>query len=92
MGGMRIAHYSDLEVGDRLHLAIYGDVDEEPLLIWGTVSRNDGDRGMGLIFDPIHPTVAEKLEKLVTNLPAVESLHDDEAAAMGTVLTEILNE
>jgi hypothetical protein len=91
MGGMRIACHPELEVGDRMHLAIYGDVGEEPFLIWSTVRRNDGDGGMALVFDPVHPTIAERLEKLVANLPAVESLHDDEAAAMGTVLTEVLN-
>jgi hypothetical protein len=34
--------------------------------------------------------IGEQLEKVVAGLPAVESLHDDEAAAMGTVVTEIL--
>ena len=31
-----------------------------------------------------------ELDQVVVNLPAVESLHDDEARAMGTVVTEIL--
>jgi hypothetical protein len=92
MGGMRIAHHPDLEVGDRLNLAIYGAAGEEPFLVWGTIARSEGENGMALVFDPVHSVIAEKLEKLVATLPAVESLHDDEAAAMGTVLTEILNE
>jgi hypothetical protein len=92
MGGMRIEYHPDLEVGDRLNLAIYGAAGEEPFLVWGTIARSEGTDGMALIFDPVHPVIAEKLEKLVATLPAVESLHDDEAAAMGTVLTEILNE
>jgi len=89
---MRIAYHADLEVGDRLHLAIYGDISEQPLLVWGTVARDDGRGGMGLVFDPVHPVIAEQLEKLVANLPSVESLHDDETDAMGTVLSEILNQ
>ena len=92
MGGMRIEYHSDLEVGDRLNLAIYGAAGEEPFLVWGTIARSEGTDGMAVVFDPVHSIIAEKLEKLVATLPAVESLHDDETAAMGTVLTEILNE
>jgi hypothetical protein len=89
IGGMRIEKDAGLEVGDRLHLAIYGDANEEPLLVWGTVDRDDAG-GMALVFDEVHPVIGEQLEKIVADLPAVESLHDDEASAMGTVVTEIL--
>jgi len=92
VGGMRIESNPDLEVGDRLHLAIYGDANEEPFLVWGTILRSDGRGGTAVAFDPVHPSIAKQLEALVASLPAVESLHDDEAAAMGTVLTEIVNE
>ena len=90
-GGMRIERLPDLEIGDRLHLAVYGRRGEEPLLIWATVARDDGDEGMGVVFDELHPIVAETLEKLVAALPAVESLRGDEADAMGTVVSEILD-
>jgi hypothetical protein len=92
VGGMQIESNPDLEVGDRLHLAIYGDASEEPFLVWGTILRSDGRGGTAVVFDPVHPSIAKQLEALVASLPAVESLHDDEAAAMGTVLTEIINE
>jgi hypothetical protein len=92
VGGMRIESNPDLEVGDRLHLAIYGDASEEPFLVWGTILRGDGRGGTAVAFDPVHPSIAKQLERLVASLPAVESLHDDEATAMGTVLTEIVNE
>ena len=91
MGGMRVEHDSGLEMGDRLHLAIYGAADEEPFLVWATVGRDDdGDGSIALVFDEVHPLIAQQLEKVVATLPAVESLHDDEARAMGTVVTEIL--
>ena len=45
---------------------------------------------MVLGFDRVHPLIAQQLEKVVADLPAVESLRDDEAGAMGTVMTEIL--
>jgi hypothetical protein len=92
VGGMRIESNPDLEVGDRLHLAIYGDASEEPFLVWGTILRSDGRGGTAVAFDPVHPTIAKQLEALVASLPAVESLRDTEAKAMGTVLTEIINE
>jgi hypothetical protein len=45
---------------------------------------------VAISFDELHPVVANKLEKLVTSLPAVESLNDEEAEAMGTVISEML--
>jgi hypothetical protein len=90
MRGMRVERDSGLALGDRLHLAIYGTADQEPFLVWATAGRDDGSDGMFLVFDKIHPVIAEQLEKLVAGLPAVECLRDGEAAAMGTVMTEIL--
>lgn len=91
MAGLRVERETSLEMGDRLHLAIYGDPEEEPFLVWATVERIDGSDGMYLAFDAMHPVLAQQLDAVVANLPAVESLHDDEARAMGTVVTEILN-
>ena len=91
VGGMRVEPLSELEMGDRLHLAIYGAVGEEPSLVWATVARDDGGDGMALRFDPLEPGIGDRLESLVAKLPAVESLHDEEAKAMGTVVSEILD-
>jgi len=88
--GMRVEANPDLEIGDRLHLAIYGDPREEPFLVWANVARDDGDSGMAVTFDELHPVVGRQLEALVASLPAVESLHDDETEAMGTVVSEII--
>jgi hypothetical protein len=92
VGGMRIERMPALEVGDRLHLAVYGSAEEAPFLVWGTVTRDDGDAGMGVVFDPLEPEISRRLERLVAGLPAVESLRVGEAEAMGTVVTEILSE
>jgi len=92
VGGMQIESNPDLEIGDRLHLAIYGEASEEPFLVWGTILRSDGKGGTAVAFDPVHPSIAKRLEALVAGLPSLESLHDDEATAMGTVLSEIINE
>ena len=92
VGGMRIESNPDLEVGDRLHLAIYGEPNEEPFLVWAKIAREDGDGNLAIAFEPLHAVVARRLEKLVASLPAVESLHDDESEAMGTVVTQILRD
>ena len=39
VGGMRIERLPGLELGDRLHLAVYGNPGDPPFLIWGTVVR-----------------------------------------------------
>jgi hypothetical protein len=88
--GMRVEASADLAIGDRLHLAIYGDPGEEPFLVWATVARDDGENGIVIAFDDLHEVVAAQVEKLVAALPAVESLHDEETEAMGTVISEIL--
>jgi hypothetical protein len=54
------------------------------------VARDEGSKGMALVFDEVHPVVGQQLEELVMSLPSVENLQDGEAAAMGTVVTEIL--
>jgi hypothetical protein len=89
VGGMRVERNPELEIGDRLHLAIYGAAGEEPSLVWATVARNEGN-ATALAFDPLEPEVGDRLERLVADLPAVESLHDQESEAMGTVVSEIL--
>jgi hypothetical protein len=89
VGGMRVERNPELQVGDRLHLAIYGAAGEEPSLVWASVTRHEGN-ATALTFDPLEPEVGDRLERLVADLPAVESLHDEEAEAMGTVVSEIL--
>jgi hypothetical protein len=88
--GMRVEPNPELSVGDRLHLAIYGNPDEEPFLVWATVQRDDGERGIAIAFDELEAAVAEQLEKLVVSLPTVEALQDGELDAIGTVIGERL--
>jgi hypothetical protein len=90
VSGMRVQPLPELWIGDRLQLAIYGEAGRAPMLIWGRVDRSDGDRGMVILFETLDRSAQAHLERLVASLPAVESLQDSEAEAMGTVLSEIL--
>ncbi len=72
-GGMRIEPLPGLAQHDRLHLAIQGGPREEPLLVWATVARDDGERGLGLVFDGLEPPARAQLERILGRLPQVES-------------------
>src|SRR5262245_59950011 len=90
VGGMPGQQPGGLSIGDRRHIAVCGRAAEDPTLVWATVAGDDGAEGVALVFDRVPPATAERIEKVLVDLPAVESLHDDETRAMGTVVTEIL--
>ena len=63
---------------------------DEPMLVWGTATRKDEQGRITLLFDELEPDITHALEKLVARLPAVEPLRDGESAAMGTVISKIV--
>ena len=89
-GGMRVDPQKDLAVGASLRIAIYDNARETPVVVRAKVARDDGKRGLALIFEDLAPGVAEHLEQLVAGLPPVECLLDGETGALGTVVGEIL--
>lgn len=89
MGGMRIEPHAGLALGDQLELALYGDANESPIRIQAEVVH-DEESGLGLRFLEVAPGVAERLEKLITHLPAVEPLQDGESDSMGSIVSSIL--
>jgi hypothetical protein len=90
-GGMRVDPDPSLEQGQRLQLAIYGWADEAPLMVGASVTRNEGAHGVGLEFDLSEPGLSDRLERLISTLPAVESLSDDEVGSMGTVVSQVIS-
>jgi hypothetical protein len=90
VSGMRLEPQSQLEVGAKLRLAIYGEPTEEPFVVRARVVRNDGDDGVGLRFEQVASGVGARLESLVASLPSVESLHGGETDALGSVVSQIL--
>ncbi len=89
-GGMRIEPHPCLSMGDSLRIAIYGEANSDPVVVDASVARDDGPRGLGLVFEGLSSNAAEQLEKLVSRLPSVESLNRGEEDGMGSVITEIL--
>lgn len=90
MGGMRIDAQPGLTLGTKLRLAIYGAPGEDPFVVRARVVRADGSSGVGLRFEQVASSVAMRLESLVASLPSVESLHDSETDAIGSVVSRIL--
>jgi hypothetical protein len=90
MGGMRVDPEPGLALGDALRLAIYAAPDEDAVLVRARVVRDDGPGGLALHFEDVSPQTASRIEALVAGLPSVESLQDGEAAALGSVVSEIL--
>ncbi|MDP6980495.1 MAG: PilZ domain-containing protein [Myxococcota bacterium] len=89
--GMRVERFADAHVGAHLELALYGPSEAEPIPIDAEIVRDDGERGIALRFCNLSRDDANKLERFIACLPAVESLEDPEAAGMGAVLTEVLS-
>ena len=90
IGGMRVECDGELAVGDQLRLAVYGGPREDPFILRGQVLRQESENTYGIKFDELKPTVATRLEALVARLPAVESLDGEEADALGSVVSRIL--
>ena len=92
VGGMSVEPGSGLAEGSVVRLAIYGAPREDPFIVRARVVRESGSAGMGLAFEDLQPGVAARLESLVANLPAVESLRGSESDAMGSIVSRILEQ
>jgi hypothetical protein len=90
--GMRIERLGDLRLGERFRVALHGPGTQGPVVVQAEVVRDDGDRGLALIFDRVDPDTAASLEKLVACLPDIESLEDGEIGGLGAILSEIVIE
>jgi hypothetical protein len=90
LGGMRVDPHPGVKVGDLLRLAIYGSPREEPFVVHAHVVRREADGGFGLKFEQLGPNLSARLESVVARLPAVESLEQEEADRLGSVVSRIL--
>lgn len=92
LGGMRIDAHPELKLGDHLKLAVYGNTDGPPVTVSAEIVRDDGGAGLGLAFRDVGEEAERRLESLVAALPSIEPLAGGETAAMGAVLSRILDE
>ena len=88
--GMRVEPNDELEPGASLRLAVYSSAREQPFMVRARVLRNDGPDGVALAFDNPAQAVAERIERMVASLPAVEPLQGGESDALGAVVGEVL--
>lgn len=86
VGGMRVAPESDLEVGMRLRLAVYGTAGVRPVIVSADVVRNDGEHGLGLSFAPLPEAARLRLQQIVDGLEALT----DESGTTGVLISEVL--
>jgi hypothetical protein len=88
--GMRVEPHPDLGLGSTVRVALYGGEGEEPLTIDATVTRDDGERGLLLLFTDIGPETVDLLEVLLTRLPPLEALERTGRDASGLIVSTII--
>ncbi|MGI9432434.1 MAG: PilZ domain-containing protein [Myxococcota bacterium] len=88
--GMRIEPNPTLEPGASLRLAVYASARDQPFMVRARVLRNDGPDGVAIVFDNPAAAVAERIERMVAALPAVEPLQGGESDALGAVVGQVL--
>ncbi len=88
-GGMCVEQHPALSVGEKVRLAIPGVPPEEPVIVNARVVRDDGARGLGLIFESVEGGEEDRLERIVARHPVIESLASD-ASGKGIVVSNIL--
>ncbi len=89
IGGVRIVEHSGLEVGQEVTLALYGGRREEPVVVEATVSRDDGESGLALIFNQVSDSQKRALEKLCSGLSPLASLREADGEPDRVVVAQV---
>lgn len=93
-GGMRVRPDSDLKLGDELRLAVHNRPGQPAVMLKAVVARDDGDDGLLLRFHEVPSSIAQRLEKIVGELPTPSPGErpggDAAAPAPGVVVSEVL--
>jgi hypothetical protein len=89
IGGVRIVDHSGLELGSKVTLALYGGSREEPVVVEATVSRDEGEDGVALIFDSLSDSQERALEKLCSGLPPLASLREADGEPERVVVAQL---
>lgn len=89
VGGMRIEPNADLAVGDVIEIALHAGHDSQPLLLVGSIERDDGQDGLVLVFATLSPAQRQRLDAILSakgSIVAVEG--GDEPDAGGASVPE----
>jgi hypothetical protein len=92
VGGMRVEPHPELELGDRIRLAIYEASCPEAVLLEATVQRNDRQRGLVLRFEDLTLEARARLEQMVSELPSIDGPVAAEEPPKPLVVSEIVSE
>ena len=63
-----------LDLGNQLRLALFDTSQQEPLILSAEVSSDEGGSGLFLHFVDLSPEMTARIEAIVSQLPAVESI------------------
>ena len=74
MNGIRVARQLGLTTGNKLRLALFDTPQQEPLILSAEVSRDDRSSGLYLHFVDLSPEMTARIEEIIAQLPAVESI------------------
>lgn len=86
-GGMRVLRDPNLEIGDQLKIALYGEEGIPPVMLQAEVAREDGPF-LVLRFEDPGDAGLEQLQRILTSLPVSGS--DDSGQTTPLVVSEIV--
>ncbi|MCH8889871.1 MAG: PilZ domain-containing protein [Myxococcales bacterium] len=72
--GIRVVRQLGLDPGNKLRLALFDTSQQEPLILSAEVSSDEGGSGLFLHFVDLSPEMTARIEAIVSQLPAVESI------------------
>jgi hypothetical protein len=72
--GIRVVRQLGLVPGNKLRLALFDTSQQEPLILSAEVSKDEGGSGLFLHFVDLSPEMAARVEEIVAQLPAIESI------------------
>lgn len=87
--GMRLQPHAELAQGDKFQIALHGSSLDQPLIVNAEIIRDDGPNGLAVIFKDLAPSVLEKLELLIHDLPSIESVEAE--SLVDTMFAEMID-
>lgn len=91
LGGMRVEPHPELELGERVRLALYEPSRHEPLLLEAEVERDDGELGLALRFEGSSSETLDRLAEIVAELAPIHPADSEPGGAKLLVVSEIVD-